>query len=357
MKCRQCHRVFVVIGESLNSQTETTEMLERTAKALVEQFDLKACHFRLLSRDRKVLEDFASYGLSESFLGKGPVDAERSATEALEGKIVMVEDCASDMRVQYPEEMRREGIVSMLTVPLLVRGQVIGVMRLATGQRRQFKDDEIDFFTVAALFCASAVIHSLFHDILDDVTRATSGSLDLGRVLDAIVTVVTNKLRAKGCSIRLRGAKGDTLNLMASCGLSREYIDQASAHPGSCVHDALAGDCVTILDASSDDRVRHHDLVRSEGISSVLLVPLICRDATLGVLSLYTNRPYRFSDEEVQMMQSIAGQCALAIRNAQMYTTLKHKYDTAATDFQIWFDRFGVYGTDRGRPMTSEDDC
>lgn len=105
------------------------------------------------------------------------------------------------------------------------------------------------------------------------------------------------------------------------------------------------------------DLKRHHDLVRSEGISSVLLVPLICRDATLGVLSLYTNRPYRFSDEEIQMMQSIAGQCALAIRNAQMYTTLKQKYDSAATDFQVWFDRFGVYGTDRGRPMTSKKDC
>jgi GAF domain-containing protein len=340
--------VFAIMGEALNSQTETTEMLERTAEVLVAEFDLKACHFRLLSRDRKVLENIASYGLSERFLAKGPVDAERSVTRALEGEIVMVNDCAVDDRIQYPEEMKREGIVSMLTLPLVVRGQVIGVMRLATSDYRIFDEDEIEFFRVAALYCASAIIHSLFHEILEDVNEAISGNLNLDQVLDAIVEVVADRLRAKGCSIRLLDAKGGILQLKASCGLSRRYTRTVSAHPGRCVDEALEGRCVAIYDAASDERVRHQGEVEREGISSVLLVPVICRDSTLGVLSLYTHRPYHFSDEEIQLMKAVGGQCALAIRNAQMYTALKKRYDAATTDFQEWFDRFGVYGTRPG---------
>ncbi len=356
MKCRQCHHVFAVMGNALNAQTETQEMLKQTAQALVEQFNLKACHFRLLSRDRRILENVASYGLSEQFLAKGPVDAERSVARALEGEIVMVSDCRVDERIQYSDEMTREGIVSLLTVPLFVRGQVIGVMRLATSERRVFDDDEVEFFSVAALFCASAVIHSLFHETLEDVNQAITGKLDLDTVLDAIVEVVTDKLRAKGCSIRLVDAKGDRLEVRASRGLSNRFLDVTSARPGDCLNEVLEGHCLSVFDASKDLRVLHHEQVEREGISSILFVPLICRGNPLGVLSLYTNRPYRFSDEEIQMMKAIGSQCALAIRNAQMYTAMKKRYDQATTDFQLWFDRFGVYGTDRGRVVPSTND-
>jgi len=344
------------MGDALNAQTETPEMLEKTAKALVEQFDLKSCHFRLLSRDRRILENVASYGLSKRFLAKGPVDAERSVARALEGEIVMISDCRVDERIQYSDEMTREGIVSLLTVPLFVRGQVIGVMRLATSERRVFEDDEVEFFRVAALFCASSVIHSFFHETLDDVNQAITGKLDLDTVLDAIVEVVTDKLRAKGCSIRLLDEKGDRLEVRASRGLSSQFLEVTSSRPGDCLNEVLEGHCLSVLDAPEDLRVFHHDQVEREGISSILFVPVICRGNPLGVLSLYTNRPYRFSDEEIQMMKAIGSQCALAIRNAQMYTAMKKRYDQATTDFQMWFDRFGVYGSDRGRATVLPDE-
>jgi GAF domain-containing protein len=356
MKCRQCHQVFAVMGDGLNSQVDTVELLESTAMALVDQFNLKACHFRLLSRDQKVLEDVASHGLSDRFLAKGPVDAERSVSEALDGKIVMVKDCTADPRIQYPDEFALEGIASMLTVPLATRGQVIGVMRLASAKPREFSEEEIDFFRVAAVFCTSAIIHSLFHDILESVNEAISGSLDLNSVLEAIVEVVTDKLRAKGCSIRLLDAQGKHLEMRASRGLSREYIQTASARPGQGVADALKGKCVSVLDAWSDPRIRHHDKMKIEKISSILFVPVMCRETPLGVLSLYTHKPYEFSDDEIQMMKAIGGQCALAIRNAQMYAALKSRYDTVTDDFQRWFEHYCVYPSQTGEPTPPTND-
>ena len=43
-------------------------------------------------------------------LGKGPVDADKSVSEALKGETVWIEDCSSDSRVQYPEAAATEGI-------------------------------------------------------------------------------------------------------------------------------------------------------------------------------------------------------------------------------------------------------
>lgn len=356
MKCHQCHQVFAVMGNGLNSQVDTVELLESTAKALVDEFNLKACHFRLLSRDQKVLEDVASHGLSDRFLAKGPVDAERSVSEALKGNVVLVKDCTTDPRIQYQEAFAKEGIASMLTVPLATRGQVIGVMRLATAEAREFSEDEIDFFRVAALFCTSAIIHSLFHDILENVNDAISGSLDLNSTLEAIVEVITDKLRAKGCSIRLLDARGEHLEMRASRGLSQRYIETASSNPGSGVADALQGKCVSVFDAWTDPRIRHNNQMKIEKISSILFVPIMCRDKPIGVLSLYTNNPYEFSDDEIQMMKAIGGQCALAIRNAQMYAALKSRYDTVTDDFQRWFEHYCVYPPPAGDSTSSTND-
>lgn len=338
MQCSQCRNVFVVIGECLNSQVDTVEFLERTAQAIAEEFELKGCHFRLLSRDQKILEHVAANGLSQKFLDKGPVDAERSVAKALQGEIVFVKDCGADARIQYPKEFKEEGIASMLTIPLRTRGQVIGVMRLMTGEPREFSPEEMEVFKVAALFCTSAIIHSMFHQILDHVTKAIRTSLNLGEVLDTIVHTITEDLRTKGCSIRLLDSKGQNLELRASFGLSQEYLEGPSARPGKGVAQALAGQCVSILDAHSDPRIRNQKEMVHEGISSILFMPLHFGDKPIGVLSVYTHRPYEFSEEEMQMMTAICEQCTLAIRNAQMYATLEQRYETVVDDFQLWFE-------------------
>jgi len=339
MDCNQCRNVFQVIGSALNSPVGTVELLELASKALVEQLDLKGCHFRLISRDQKILEHVASHGLSEKFLAKGPVDAERSMAEALQGKLVMIRDCSTDPRVQYPIEHAEEGIVSLLTVPLVARGQVIGVMRLSTAERREFQPEELEFFKVAALFCSSTILHSLFHNILDHVTRVIRSSLNLDEVLNSIVRVITEDLRAKGCTIQLLDRRGK-LDIKAHFGLSHAYLATVEADPGKAARTALKGECVPIFDARSDPQIPYIAEAMKEGISSMLYVPLNDHESPLGVLCLYTHRPYEFSQDEMFLLTSLGEQCALAIRNAQMYATLKSRYDSIVDDFQQWFEHY-----------------
>jgi GAF domain-containing protein len=344
VKCRQCRNVFHIIGDALNAQLDTRVLLEMAARSIVEEFSLKACHFRLLSRNLQTLDHVAAYGLSDNFLDKGPIDAEKSVAAALQGEVVMVADCVADPRVQYPEAFKSEGIISMLTVPLKARGQVIGVMRLFTASQREFSADEIEFFKVVALFCTSAIIDSMFRMILKHVTESIRSSLDLQVVLDAIVQTVCEDLRTRGCAIQLIDKPKSALETRASFGLGEAFVERMG---GVCcpklVEEVLAGNCTAILDGRDDDRIANAEDLAREGISSILLVPLETRGKTIGILSLFTHKPYPFSDDEKQLMMSIGEQCSLAIDNAMMFATLKRRYETLVDDFHLWFEHSQSY--------------
>lgn len=339
VQCSQCRNVFRVIGDALNSKLEVQHMLELAAAALAEQFELKAVHFRLLSRDQRTLDHIASHGLSQAFLDKGPVDAERSIAEAMRGEVVLVTDCANDPRVQYPQRCVEEGIRSILTVPLETRGQVIGVMRLFTAEAREFGKDEVELFEVAASFCSSAIVDCMFHRILRHVTEEVRSTLELAEVLGNIARVVCEDLRARGCTIHLVDDTSSALEVRAANGLSEPFVARlVEAFTKDVADRVLAGDPVAILDARSDGWVKFPELMAAEGVSSILLVPLLSRGRVTGVLSVFTHKHYEFSEDEKQLMAAIGEQCSLAIDNAKMFAALKKRYESLVDEFQLWFE-------------------
>jgi GAF domain-containing protein len=340
MLCSECIRVFEKIGTALNAPIDTVEFLTQVAQSIVNHFKLKGCHFRLLSRDQKILENVASFGLSEAFVNKGPVEAERSVAEALGGRTVAVADCATDPRIQYQEAMMAEGIASMLTVPLRSRGQVLGVMRLSTAERHEFDDQEIEIYEVVASICASAVVHWMFHSMLEHITQATRATLDLAAVEQAIVKVICQDLRAKGCIVQLVDQQGKRGTARASFGLSdgflEHFVDAFEDDPH--VAAALAGTCVPILEVQRDAGVPYRDAAVRERVGSVLHVPLRLADRVAGVASVFTYHPYQFSEDELFLMRTIGEQCALAVRNAQTYGELRRDYQGLVDDFHKWFE-------------------
>jgi GAF domain-containing protein len=85
----------------------------------------------------------ASYGLSDEFLNKGPVSATKSAAQALSGETLVIRDASRDKRIQYRQEMKKEGIVSMIVTPIKSRDEVIGVLRLYSNVEREFTEDVV----------------------------------------------------------------------------------------------------------------------------------------------------------------------------------------------------------------------
>ena len=158
--------------KAISSSLNLNEVLELIVKSVVNLLKVKGCGVNLLDSARKKLETRVAFGLSEDYLAKGPLDADKSVTESIEGKTVFIKDIASDSRVQYPEEAKKEGIVSILSIPLKVEEKVIGVLRVYTGETRQFTNKEMDMVNKLAEQAGIAVVNAkLYKDIKDDYER------------------------------------------------------------------------------------------------------------------------------------------------------------------------------------------
>ena len=155
--------------KAISSSLNLNEVLELIVKSVVNLLKVKGCGVNLLDDTRKKLETRVAFGLSDNYLAKGPLDADKSVTESIEGKTVFIEDIAKDRRVQYPEEAKKEGIVSILSIPLKAKEKVIGVLRVYTGESRQFTDREMEMVNKLAEQAGIAVVNAkLYKDIKDD---------------------------------------------------------------------------------------------------------------------------------------------------------------------------------------------
>ena len=337
MPSHKCLEILSAVGDAFNSPVDTRELLERTSRAVVEHLGLKGCQFSLLSQDQQLLDHIASSGLGEGFLERGPVEVAGLA-DVLEGKPLVIPDCRSDPRVQYPEAHSSEGLVSSLAVPLKTRGQVIGVVQAYAGESRDFSDTDVKLMQVLAAFCARAVTHSMFHKILDSATAAIRSSLSLEQALESVARAISEDLRLVGCTIHLLDAEDKELKPRAAFGLSSKFMAYQRTDPGPGFEQAMQGRCTQLLDSRETPTSPFVEKVIEEGISSILHVPLMIRSKSVGVLCLYTHRPYEFSEDERYFMKAVADECGLAIQQSRIHSMFRQSYETLVNDFQIWFE-------------------
>ncbi len=154
--------VVRVVSSSLDVQ----QVLNNLTETVTDVVGVKGCVIRLLNPKKRTLELAAAHGLSDDYLNKGPVDADQSIAEALTGKPVYVEDATSDPRAQYQDEAKRAGIASILSMPLPIKGHVIGVLRIYTGTPRSFSDKEVEFVEALAEIGALAIENARMYEQL-----------------------------------------------------------------------------------------------------------------------------------------------------------------------------------------------
>lgn len=148
-------------------------ILDLTVQRVVEAMEVKACAIRLLDLESGELVLKAVHNLSDEYLNKGPVLLRENVIDAtaFAGHSVRIEDVANDSRIRYPENARREGIVSGLCTPLSFRGQTIGVIRVYTAKRHVFTDSEESLLRSIGSQAASAVIHARLYETRVETER------------------------------------------------------------------------------------------------------------------------------------------------------------------------------------------
>jgi GAF domain-containing protein len=149
--CRSVCEAAVTLSSTRSPKVLFNNLVERVAKTI----GAKGCALMLFSPDKKRLFHITAYGLSERHINKGPVLADQSISEALKGKSATVLNASADERIQYREEAEREGIASILSVPMTLREEIIGVIRVYTTEPHQFTAD--DKYVVSAFASLAAV--------------------------------------------------------------------------------------------------------------------------------------------------------------------------------------------------------
>ena len=101
----------------------------------------------------------------------------------------------------------------------------------------------------------------------------------------------------------------------------RAYINK----PRLSVDESLIGVVVRrkkplqVANVQTSTRYQNVELARREGLVSLLSVPLIFAGQAIGALSVYTGRPYNFSNEEIRILSALAELSAIAIEKARLY--------------------------------------
>ncbi len=345
-------RSFQEIAKAMSSHLGVNEVLATIVAELTQTMGLKGATIRLVHPKTNTLELAASVGLSEKYLHKGPVDVDKSLTEALTGRAVAIFDAANDPRMQYPKEAAEEGIASMAAIPMVFKGKVIGVIRLISGEPRKFTLEEVDFASAVAEIGAQLISNARIFEArvrelnflkgLLEVSKAVNSTLEVKKVLHLLVKTAVTSLDIKAAAVRLLDETRQKLELVASYGLSDRYLNKGPVLTDKSIAEAMMGKAVSIYDVESDGRAAYPKEAREEGIKSILSVPITLKGNVIGVLRIYTGEPRDFTDDEITFISSLAEQAALAMENARMYQKLKGEYEELMGDIYRFagFTRF-----------------
>ena len=154
---------------------------------------------------------------------------------------------------------------------------------------------------------------------LSKVSAAISSDLYLEDVLRLIVTVTAGVMNSKICSLMLLNDKKE-LEIKATQSINPEYIRKPNLKMGEGVAGkvAIENRPIVVFDVQSEKEYIHKDLARKEGLASMLSVPLAVRGKVIGVLNTYTSTPHKFSEEEIEILQTVASQAAVTIENTHL---------------------------------------
>ena len=230
--------------------------------------------------------------------------------------------------------LREKGIKSLLGVPLIVGGTVLGVLHVGSLTPRDFTDDDRDLLQLAGDRAALAIEQARLygHERLARIAaeRATRRLESLQRVTDAALAYLSEEDLLQELLQRISDImeidtvailllEGEALHARAAKGIEEE-VEQGVRIPlgrGFAGRIAAERRPITIPDVDHADIL--NPILREKGIKSLLGVPLIVGGTVLGVLHVGSLTPRDFTDDDRDLLQLAGDRAALAIEQARLH--------------------------------------
>lgn len=350
------------LGEALDQQTATAEVLKvisRSAfnlpavlEALLETAG-KLCAAEvcvLFKLDGDVLRAGAIHGGNEQFVDfhlKTQLAIDRSTIAGrtvIEKRTIHVPDIEADLEYGLRQSANLGGWRSIIGVPLMREGVVLGALALARVAKGPFTSKQIELTESFADQAVIAIENSRLFEEVQARTKALQESLDyqtatsevLGvisrspndvkPVLDAIAATALELCGALDCAVRIR--EGDKLLFGAYHGgqkfygkempLARDYV------AGRAVVDAASVQVDDLL-AAADEYPRGAELAREMGFRTAMAVPLMREGVAIGCILVRRDEVRPFSPRQIELLRTFADQAVIAIENSRLFEEVQAK--------------------------------
>ena len=300
-------------------------LLLRTREIL----DVDTCAVLLLDEETNELVARAAVGIEEE-VEQGvriPVGRGFAGRVAAERRPVILDDV--DHADVLNPILREKGIKSMLGVPLLVGGRVLGVLHIGVLTHRVFDESEVELLQLAGDRGAIAIEHARAFEAerrarvrvehVQAVTDAALAHLELDELFAVLLPRIRDILLADTCAVLLADEDTNELVARAAVGIEEE-VEQGVRIP---IGGGFAGRVAAERRPVILDDVDHADvlnpILREKGIKSMLGVPLMVAGEPLGVIHVGTLVHRRFTGEDVELLNLVADRVALGIERARLH--------------------------------------
>ena len=329
------NRVAVsVAGASLDPQV----MLTDVCREFVSIFNARASGIALLNSDGAsltVIAEFSNDPIEANAAGVViPLEGNPSSQRVIETRhsLVIPEAQTSPLTEPIHELMRRRQVQCLAIVPLIARGRVIGTLGLDSIEPGHvFSDNEIALAETMAGQISNAIENSrLFAQVqrraqqlltAAEVSRAATSLLNTHELIARSVELIRQRFDLYYAALFLADSDHRWAVLVHATGEAGQRLMEIG-HKLEIGGNSMIGWAVAhrqariALDAGAE-KVRFANPLLPETRSEMAL-PLSVGDTAIGAISVQSTRPNAFSDEDIAVLQTLADQIAIAIRNAQL---------------------------------------
>jgi signal transduction protein with GAF and PtsI domain len=278
--------------------------------------------------------------------------------------VAIDKEAYNDPRFKYLPELKDERFQSFLSVPMLAKNEVIGVLNVKTRAPHRYSPKQIRLLSAIAAQAAASMEGARLQEsmstkltqlsAISEVSKTITSNLYLEEILQLIVAMTAKTMSFRICSIMLFDAEKQELVIKATQSKSADYVKKPNLKIGESIAGRALkeGRVLTILDVKRAPEYRFPDIAEKEGLCSMICVPLQVKDRTIGVLNCYTSRPRVFSQEEINLLQTLSNHAAIAIENAklmvrsaiiqEMHHRVKNSLQTVASLLRLQLHHHGL---------------
>ncbi|HEX6713599.1 MAG TPA: SpoIIE family protein phosphatase [Thermoleophilaceae bacterium] len=324
------------VTEAALAYLELDPLLEALLVRIVEILDVDTAAILLLDEETNELAARSARGLEEEVEAgfRVPVGKGFAGRVAAERQPVTIRELKPGDAVNpllYEKKIR-----SLLGVPLIVRGRLLGVLHVGSLTQRDFGEEDSTVLQVVGDRVALAIDHSRLFEAerdartqaektlerltqLQAVTESALAYLDLDELLLTLLNRTTAMLGTDTSAILLVTDAGDRLVARAAKGLEEEVERGFSLPIGEGFAGRVANERRPVVLPEVKPGLVVNPLMFEKGVRSLLGVPMIVERRLIGVLHVGTLTPRDFTHEDTELLQAVADRAALAIEHDRLF--------------------------------------